>query len=397
MMGSMKITTWLMILAPLIPAVGRAEELTGVITQVEQAGESVQLRGTGVEANPLPKPWQVVQKGAYFTIPKGARVGVVCSTQSFVRIEGPTSWSLSEKACALGKPLKLADYALIVPEGGRLKVVHGALGLEQQMRGDGEDPLAPMVLSPRNTGLRTLHPSIAWVRVPAAVEYQIEWSGRGDSAFELRVNAEDVSCAAGWEELEICSLPWPAGHPELVPGQTFFLKISARDGIVAPWHEPKAVEIRTLQSEELGPLEARLRNLDHLGFEHTAREVANAGLLVEIELLAEGAEIYRRVLVSAPSAELEVTLADVYLKMGLLRLAESHYRKALASGDCAVRAATAFGLGRIDYDLAHYSAAAAHFREAAEIYAHKRLSEEEAAARRAVAKAEIRIPSKAAN
>jgi hypothetical protein len=392
MIRAVKAAIILMHLASLFPGIVRAGDLRGLVTQVEEAGESIQLSGPGADANPLAKPWQVVRQGTRFTIPKGARVGVVCSTRSFVRIEGPASWSLNEKTCALGKPLTPAAYTLIVPQGGRLKVVHGALGLEQEVRGDDEDVLAPLVLGPRNTASRTLHPSIAWLRVPAAVEYQIEWSGRGDSPFTLRLDVKNVLCAAGWEGLDICSLPWPAGHSDLAPGQTYFLKISARDGIVAQWHESRAVEIRILRTEELGTLEARLRDLDGLDLGKTAHEAASAGLLAETGLVAESAERYRRVLAWAPSAELEVTLSDVYLKMGLFRLAESHYKKALDSGDCGVRAATAFGLGRIEYSLANYSEASIRFREAVKIYAQTGLSEEEAAARKAAAKAEDRIP-----
>src|SRR5215217_4060965 len=215
-----RIAVLLTIHASLIAGKAQAGDLTGVITQTEQAGESIQLSGPGTNTVSLARPWQVVRAGVQFRIPKGARVGIVCSTRSFVRIAGPASWSLDKKSCVLGKPLKPADYALIVPQGGRLKVVQGSLALEQKTRAEEEDPLAPIVLSPRNTSLRTLRPSIAWVRIPTAAEYQIDWSGGGNNAFTLNIDKEDVTCAVGWEGLEICSIPWPADRPDLPPGQT---------------------------------------------------------------------------------------------------------------------------------------------------------------------------------
>jgi tetratricopeptide (TPR) repeat protein len=382
-----------LLLASGLPGSGSAgaASLTAVITQVEQAGDSAQLREPADRSILLPRPWQVIPAGARLTVPVGAHMGIACSTRHFVRIEGPASWTLDAKACSLGQLLALADYELIVPRGGRLRVIPGLLGLEQEMRGDDEDLLAPTILSPRNTALRTLRPAIEWIRIPSAVEYRIEWNGRGQDTFELRLDAKTTQCAAGWEGLEICSLPWPTDRPGLSPGQTFFLKISARDGIVAPWHEAPTVEVRTLEAGDVAKVEARLRDLQSLSLDGATPETAKAGVLAEEKLFADAAEIYRRLVASSPAGELEVTLADTYLQMGLLRLADRHYAQAATKESPAVRAAAAFGRGRIEYSRARYSEARARFREAEEMYAHEGLQEEKDFAHRAAAKAEERI------
>lgn len=382
----------LLISGLLAPASAGAGSLTAVVTQVEKGGESVQLQEAASRSILPPKPWQVVRAGARFVVPKGAHLGIVCSTEYFVRIEGPASWELDEKACARGRHLARVDYELIVPQGGRLRVVPGLLGLTQEMRGNEDDLLAPTILSPRNTALRTPRPAISWVRVPSAVEYQIEWSGRGQASFQLRVDAEDAHCAAGWESQEICSIPWPADRPDLPPGQTFFLKMAARDGIVAPWHESLAVEIHTLEEGETAKLEARLHDLEGLGLSGTALETARAGLLAQNRLLADAAEALRKLMASSPAAELEVTLADTYLRMGLLRLAASHYTKVASNESPTVRAAAAFGVGQIEYSRNLYAEARVHFLEAERLYAGEGLTEEKNAAQRAAAKAEERIP-----
>ncbi len=384
------VTAWLTA-AFLTAATADATALTGIITQVEQTGESVQLTEPGTRSIALPKPLQRIGAGTVLTIPRGARLGVVCSTQQFIRIEGPASWVLEAKSCSLGRPLKLDDYSLIMPRGGRLRVVPGLLGLEQEMRGDEEDLLAPTVLSPRNTALRTLRPAIEWIRIPSAVEYRIEWNGRGQDTFELQLDAKTTQCAAGWEGLEICSIPWAADRHDLPPGQTFFLKVSARDGIVAPWHEAPTVEVRTLEASDVARLEARLHDLQSLGLDGVALETAKAGVLAEERLFAEAAEAYRTLVASSPTGDLEVTLADAYLQMGLLRLADRHYAQAATNESPAVRAAAAFGRGRIEYSRARYAEARARFREAEEMYAHEGLREEKDFAHRAAAKAEERI------
>jgi len=368
-----------------------ATTLTGIITETERGGESIELLEPGAASPLVPRSGQTVRDGARFTIPRGARLGVVCSTRHFVRIEGPASWALEAKACSLGRPLSLADYTLIVPKGGRLRVVSGLLGLEFEMRGDDEDYLAPIVLSPRNTGLRTSRPAISWSRVPGALDYEIEWSGRGKDSFLLRLDATNVSCGASWEGLEVCSIPWPADRPELTPDQTSFLKISARDRLTAPWHVSATVAVHALGAGEQRDLESRLQDLKCHGLEGTVLDAAKAGVLVQGGLLNDAVEIYRQIVDSSGPA-IEVTLADLYFRMGLIRIAESHYAKVSNDGDPLIRAAAAFGVGRIEYSLKGYPRAAAHFREAEEIYRREGLVEEKAAALKAAAEAEARIP-----
>jgi len=365
--------------------------LTGIITQIEQDKERVELREPGTTSPLVPRSGQTVQAGARLTIPQGARIGVVCSTQHFVRIHGPASWTLDAKACSLGRQLSLADYSLIVPRGGRLRVVSGLLGLELEMRGDEGDYLAPVVLSPRNTALRTLRPAISWSRVPGAIEYQIEWTGRGKDTFLLRLDAKNVSCGTSWEGLEVCSILWPADQPELTTNQTSFLKVSARDRLTVPWHESTAAMVHTLDADEQRGLEDRLQDLRCHGLEGVALETARASLLAESNLLGDAAEIYRQILDSS-GPPIEVTLADLYLRMGLVRIAESHYTRASGQEDPLVRAAAAFGFGRIEYSLKSYARAASRFRESEEIYRREGLEEEKAAALEAIAKSEARIP-----
>jgi hypothetical protein len=84
---------------------------------------------------------------------------------------------------------------------------------------------------------------------------------------------------------------------------------------------------------------------------------------------------------------LRVTLADLDFVTALYSLAETQYRAALADGPPAIRAAAAFGLGRVAYTRRRYPEAAASFRQARELYSQLRLGEEEDAARQAAERA----------
>jgi hypothetical protein len=277
-------------------------------------------------------------------VPKGGSVGIVCSNRRFVRLPGPAAWSLTETACAKGKELTPAEYALIAPQGGRFKVVEGLLVLEREIRsGNGNDPLAPLVLSPRNTVLRSPRPTLSWSRVPAT-EYLVHWIGRGAGDHDLRLEAGKVACSQVLQTISVCSLPWPEDRPDLPPGKTFSLKIAARSG------------------------------------------------LAEKGLYADAADFYRQALAAAPTSELRITLADLDFVMGLHFLAEPRYREVLPDNAPSVRAAAAFGLGRIAYTRGKYREAAASFWQARELYSQLRLGEEEAAARQAAEKAAARVP-----
>jgi hypothetical protein len=355
--------------------------LTAILTRVDGA---VQLAGPGVEKAPLARLWQVVRAGVTVRVPEAGAAGIVCSNHRFVRLRGPSSWSLTEQTCGAGKELTPGEYALVAPQAGRFKMVRGLLTLERDIReADQDDPLAPVVLTPRNTAVRLPRPAVSWSRVPQAIEYSIEWNGRGAAGYDTRLKAGDIVCTAEPGGPGVCVLPWPPDRPDLPPDEIFFLRIAARPGIVEPWHGAKPVEVRTQKLSAARALESRLQDLEKLGLEGPALDVARAGLFAGEELYADAAEAYRRALASAPSPELRVTLADIDLTVGLFQRAEAQYRAALAEDVPSVRAAATFGLGRIEYARGRYREAAAAFRQAREGYAAMSLTEEEAAARQA--------------
>lgn len=363
--------------------------LTAVLSQMTGA---VQAVGPGVRSLPRAQPWQVLQAGAKIHVPAGGSAGIACSNLRFVRLRGPATWSLTEQACARGEELTPAEYALVAPQGGRFKVVDGLFVLERGVRsGDGDDPLAPVVLRPRNTVLRSPRPEIVWSMIPGTTEYELRWRGRGTSGQDARLRAGDVACAQERDGMAVCSLPWPEERPDLPPGEVFFLRIAARSGIGEPWHANDPVEMRTQEIKDSLALERELRDLERLGLAGAALDAARAGLLAERGLYADAAELYHRALAAEPTAEVKITLADLDVAMGLHALAEPRYREELANGTPATRAAAAFGLGRVHYARANYREALASFRQAHDLYSQLGLEEDAAAARQAADRTAARI------
>ncbi len=388
------------LLVGLAPAALGAESsagLTAILTQVDGA---VQLAGPGVDRVPLARLWQVVRAGVTVRVPEGGAAGIVCSSHRFVRLQGPASWSLTEQACAIGKELTPGEYSLVAPKAGRFKVVRGLLTLERDLREiPDDDPQAPVVLSPCNTTVRSPRPAISWSRVPQAIEYRITWSQRGNRrgtvAYDNTVKAQDVACTEEPDGPEVCVLPWPSDRPDLPPDEEFLLQIAARPKLTEPWRWASPVDVRTQRLAAAQTLDQRLEGLGELGLEGAALDIAQAGLFADEELYADAAEFYRHALVLAPSLELHVTLADIYLTVGLYQRAETRYRKALVEGASPdIQAAATFGLGRIEYARGRFREAAAVFRQAREKYAALALKEEEAAARQAEEQAATRAESK---
>ena len=368
--------------------------LSAVVTQIEGA---VEVTGAGTRGLPMANLWQVVQAGGGVRVPEGGSAGVVCSNRRFVRIKGPAIWSLSEEACAKGKELTPGEYALVVPRGGRFRVVEGIMVVEREIRTeDFSDPLAPIVLAPRNTTVRLPRPTVVWSRVASATEYEVKWTGRGvDGSRTLPV--ADVDCSEVRDGLTICALPWPSDRADLAPGETFYLRVSARGGLFEPWHFNSLVKVETQTLAASQDLERRMRDLENLGLGKAALDAARAGLLADRGLLSEAAEAYRQSLAKDDSPELRITRADLRFSMGLLSLADQDYREALKGAEPAGRAAAAkFGLGRIANARQNFLEAEQLFREAGDLYSSLHLEEETEVARkaesRAGAKARKQVP-----
>jgi len=414
-------------------------ELMGILTQVTG---TVQLTGPGVTGDPLASTWQVIRVGVTIRVPQGGSAGILCSTCHFVRLSGPETWLLSEKACEAGEVLTPAEYRLVAPRAGRFKVVEGLQVLERENlqtwrqrrlasytdrggarvvqdwlmtglslfeqveaaaprfgihariaraegnRGVNDDPLAPMVLSPRGA-MRSPRPTFSWLKIPSSTEYRIELKGHRVH-YESLMRAEDAICADSFDDLDICSLPWPADRPDLPPGKTFSIEIATRRQISEPWRRSQSLEVRTPTLADIKTLEARLQRIDSMGWQGGARDAARAGLFAEAGMYTEAAEAYRRVLTAAPHPEFLITLADVYLMSGLLNRAEPRYRESLEEASPVIQAAAAFGLGRVEYARGRFREAALQFQTARALYAKLKLGDEEAAARHAAEKATAR-------
>lgn len=368
-------------------------ELTARLTQIDGA---VVVAGSGVRNLPVASPWQVMRQGTTLRVPAGGFVGLVCSDRHFVRLQGKATWTLTSKACALGHQLTEAQYALVAPRAGRFSVVADLLVIDRDLRfARGENPLAPVTFSPRESRLRTFRPTVSWLLVESAEAYLVEWQNEGLEDRRYRIPAAEASCHHEPDGLDLCTFPFPIDAPDLAPGRKFLLTVSARERTSRSWFADAPVESTTPSLAEATRLETSLAELETLGLEGPALQTAEAGQLASEGLYSDAANAYRQVRINGPTVELGVTLADLYLVTGLDFLAEPLYREALAAEPPTARAAAAFGLGRIAYERELFPEAAAFFEQARKGYAEVGLSEEAEAADRAAKRAVERPVKKA--
>lgn len=362
-------------------------ELTAVITQTRG---SVEILGSGTRSSPAARLWQLVSPGARLRVGKEGFAGVVCSNRRFVRLPGPVTWPLSYPSCDAGTPLSEAQYSLVAPAAGRFRVVEDVLVVERSLRGEVRgDALSPTVVSPRFSLLRSFRPTLRWTRVPNVREYVVEWhlddGGKGKRI--ARFPATEESCRREPDGLDLCTLAWPPDAWDLAPSRSYQVSVSARDPETKIWHAEPAVEATTPSLAEARRVAAELEDLTRIGLLDGALRAAEAGLLARGGFSSDAADAYRELLKPPAPPEMRVTLADLYLATELNRLAEGIFRDLLAAESPAVRAAAAFGLGRIEYERKNDREAASRFGQAQAAYAKLGLVDEEAAAANAEKKA----------
>lgn len=372
------------------PAEDPGETCTAVLTQlrgnVVVAAPAVPATEGAVRREVGPAwPGQVVAGSREVLVPPQGRAGLLCSTDHWVLLEGESRWRLTPEACRRGTPLPPGTYAREAPRAGRIVNVEGHLLMERRTRSNSENPVLPTLLTPRDSAVLTGRPPLHWTQVPGAFDYVIERTG----ARPVSLPAGEVPCARhrGAVEEPICTVPYPAGMPELEPGETSYLRVGVRLGLGEdPRRPPEPSRVTRLPSAATCAVEKELGTLAGLAIPEAVRLQLQGALLAERGLWSAAIDALERSLALVPEAPVRVTLADLYLKTGLHRPAYRTYLQAARESDApAVQAAVEFGLGKLHSERLDRVTALRHLRRALAIYERLGLEAERAAAAKAVA------------
>jgi len=376
-------------------AAQKPADLTAVLTQIEgQVTLSSESRAEFRSVRPAAQH-QVIRRGEIVHVPAGARVDLICSTETLVSLEGPRDWVLDVTACGRGLTLPEGSYRNSAPHAGRLLPKHGILLLEFETR-EWNWNLGPVLLSPRKTAVMNPRPTLVWTRVPDAVEYEIEL--RGPVEMSIRLAANDLRCGRGsgpWHDLDVCSWEPSVKWPALEPEKPVFLRIGYRQTLAASLLQVHKGyhKIHLLSVNDQSSVQEGLRHIATLPMDKASRLLLTAGAYAQGGLYADAIATYNEALKSREVPEARVTLGDLYLANGLTPLADREYRQVLAGvPDPGAQAAAELGLGSVDYFRKRFGEARAHFEHAREIYTTLGLPAEAEDARAAAACAQGASP-----
>lgn len=353
-------------------------DLTALLSQVRGDVTVVETSGAGEQTARPVRPMQVLAAGATVRVPGGAQAGLICSTERWIDLAGPSDWQLAEAACAGGRDLPAGTFKSMAPKAGR--ILFGDIvemqTVESQTKEKQDDyGRIPVILSPRNTSLLELVPELRWVEVSGAIEYVLSLSGM--KGFEdITLNAAELNCVDDplAAPNRICSLPWPASQWPLEPGQRYFLTVAARTGVAEDLRPSEKSALRTLAGDAAGDVQAAVAEVEGLGLDAVTQDLRLASLYAEHGLYGDAIDAYERALGAQPAPVVYVALGDAYSRVSLYRWAFEAYRKALdllsgGEDDLAVRAAAEFGIGRVYYNYAdNFAEAEQHFAAAAQLY-----------------------------
>lgn len=321
------------------------------------------------------KAFQVLKDGSRLQVAADAKVTVICFQERWFAVDQPSEVDVTQQ-CATAALLPANTAQLVKPDGGRLVLLEGSLALEEQARGERESDYGniPIILSPRNTSLLGVPPTITWVEVSGALEYQLNLSGL-NSFDDVILAAETVTCVEESRSApnRVCATSWPVAWA-LEPGQRYFLTVSTRTGIASPVRESETSALRTLTADETEQIQTDINSVKALPPDSVTRNLLLAGLYREHGLLDAAIRAYEDVLTKQSTPEVAVTLGDIYLAVDLQRFAFFAYQNALNSLDGegqseqGVRAAAEFGIGLVYFTRQNFVEAKNHLTIAVELY-----------------------------
>jgi len=317
--------------------------------------------------------FQELREGSSVRAAPDAMATIVCYGDQAYQVTAGTQTVVNGTTCGSGYPLPPGSVPYA--PGGRLIDNDGSSIIEGETRERETDyGQLPIIVSPRNSTLFVLDPTIAWVDVSGALEYVLNLSGLASFA-DVTIAADTLDCVADERTApnQICSTPWPVDW-QLDPAQRYFLTVSARTGIAAPLRESEVSSLRTLATADLAPLQTTIADINALALDPVTQNLLRASHFRQAGLAAQAIAAYEAAYAVQPTPEVAIALGDLYLDAELQRFAFLAYQAALdllvvPGGEYpAKQAAAEFGIGLVYFNRSNYVEAEAHLNTALELY-----------------------------
>jgi hypothetical protein len=174
------------------------------------------------------------------------------------------------------------------------------------------DPTIPYVISPRNTAVLTLQPTLRWNPVEGATSYQVRVRGPG----------------VNWTKTVDCSEVVYSGESSLKPGVRYWVIVTADTGASSESEPP--VGFTVLSEEEVQHVTADMTQIQQQLLSTPSKTLALAYLYRSNNLNAEAIALLEDAVETGEQmAAIYHLLGNLYQQIGLERLATERYLTAL--------------------------------------------------------------------
>src|SRR5919199_239477 len=222
----------------------------------------------------------------------------------------------------------------------------------------GTNPLIPYIISPRRTLLLNPLPTLRWNAVPGALSYSVSLIGDEDVIWEEQVSETEVV--------------YP-GEPPLEPGVDYLLIVDADTGASSQEEELLSLGFSLLDETDATVVRDSVEQLASLELADEALALATVNLFISYGLKAEAiATLEALVKQGSQTPAVYCTLGELFVELGLNRLAQQHYLKAIELAsleDVEGQAIASEGLGEVYVAIANHKEGIRWLTQARDRYA----------------------------
>ncbi|MBI3654279.1 MAG: tetratricopeptide repeat protein [Acidobacteria bacterium] len=226
---------------------------------------------------------------------------------------------------------------------------------------DSDQGFFPVVLTPRQTLLRNLRPTLRWTPLAGA---------KADTIYQVTLYGDNMTPLWSKDVAYATRLTYPDSAPALTPGQTYKVVVTSA-GFSSLQEQTPGLGFTTLTAAQARRLDDEEKQRQRLPLPETQIRLLIANLYAARELYAEAIEQLEDLAANRREAEVIRTLGDVYATIGLNREAEKKYMEALtltAADDLAGQGLTQSQLAQVYDKLGSVELAQARWRAAAKAY-----------------------------
>jgi hypothetical protein len=276
-----------------------------------------------------------LRQGDLLRLEGAGQASVACADLSLVLVQP----GIGAVPCKAGKPILTYAGSLVNPT-----------------RWDASDEF-PMIISPRKTRLLNPRPTLRWSAPAGAQDYKVTVHGAGLTWSTTVKSANEVA--------------YPADAPALAAGASYKLTVTAGERSSDEEASP-GLGFTMLSAEEARAVRDAEAKIHGMNLPAASAQFLLANLYASYDLNAEAIELLEALAQSASEPAIPRALGDLYLKVGLNRLAEARYLAGLGlaqrAGDIEGQAWMQSRLGLIYQALSLPADARQRIQNALELY-----------------------------